>query len=179
MASQLVTPSVGTPLGAPDVADHLRLTDYDQFYLDGLIEAATGYVEGFLEKALLPQTWELTLPEFPDGFINVPVLPLRSVESIKYIDPDGVEQTLDPTRYETDTGSGRIIPIYGKRWPSTRNQLNAVTARYEAGFDEVPEQIKTAILLVVGFLYENREGQGDALDQDATIYNLLYRWKSL
>jgi len=85
------------------------------------------------------------------------------VNSLKYFDTDGVEQTLtEGTDFLVDNESepGRITPAPDTGWPATQNRPNAVSVEFVAGFGDaskVPQGIKQAILLMVGHWYENRE----------------------
>ncbi len=96
------------------------------------------------------------------GFeMYLPFPPLQTVDSIKYIDQDGIQQTLASTEYKVDTSSepARIVPAYGKTWPATRNEINAVEVTFTCGFGAaaaVPEGIKSWIKIRVGSMYENR-----------------------
>lgn len=88
---------------------------------------------------------------------------LQSVTSIVYIDTAGDSQTWDAADYQVDANRvfPRIAPAYGESWPSTRDQMNAVTitAVYGYGDDwnDVPESIRHAILIMTGDGYEHRE----------------------
>lgn len=103
----------------------------------------------------------------PDGLtlseIYVPLPPLQTVDSIKYWDPSGTLQTLDPATYIVDNVSepGRIVPAPSSSWPSTLNRINAVEVRFTAGFGgsgaSVPSGIIDWLLMMTGTLYENRE----------------------
>jgi uncharacterized phiE125 gp8 family phage protein len=126
-----------------------------------LIKAARIQAENYTLHALVTQTLELVLDAFPTGGIELPMPPLQSVTSIKYIDDDGVEQTLGASLYsvDTDTIPGLITPAYDEEWPTdVRDQVNAVRVRYVAGFgaaSDVPEDIRTWIKIRVGTLYDN------------------------
>lgn len=97
------------------------------------------------------------------GYEIIPgVPPLQSVESITYIDTDGVTQTLAPTAYKVDVAStmGRIVPAYGTTWPMARNEINAVEVSFTSGYGDpvdVPRGIKNWMLIRIGTLYANRE----------------------
>lgn len=102
----------------------------------------------------------------PTGFtgyeVILPFPPLVSVDSIKYIDASGVQQTMPSTDYKVDDVSepARIIPAFGKAWPTTRQEANAVEITFTCGFADkaaVPAGIKTWMLIRIGTLYENRE----------------------
>ena len=89
----------------------------------------------------------------------VPVPPLQSVTSIKYLDTAGAEQTLASYTYRVDAvrEPGRIALDYGKYWPSTYPVMNAVTVRFVAGYATVPEPIRWALLMLINELYEQRQ----------------------
>lgn len=97
--------------------------------------------------------------------IELPLGPVSAVLSIKYIDPDGTELTLDPSTYALD-GYRRTAVIrlaYGASWPSTRSQFDGTKVRYRAGYaiDNsppalVPEPILHAMRLLVDHMIENR-----------------------
>lgn len=103
--------------------------------------------------------------------IYLPFPPLQTVDSIKYIDQDGVQQTLVSTEYKVDTASepARIVPAYGKAWPATRNEINAVEVTFTCGYGAlntatppvwapaaVPEGIKSWMKIRIGSMYEHR-----------------------
>lgn len=127
------------------------------------LAAARGIVEEYTRRALITQTWELTLEAFPcSGVIDLPRPPLIAVSSIQYVDENGDTQTLDTSLYTVDTSTGRIARTYGASWPSTNpQQPAAVTVTYTAGYGgtgaSVPAPICAAILLALGDLWERRE----------------------
>jgi hypothetical protein len=102
----------------------------------------------------------------PDGVTGYEIIPgvaqLQSVESVKYIDTNGVQQTLDPSQYKVDTVSpfGRVVPAYGTSWPSARNEINAVEVAFTSGYgnaDAVPMGVKKWMLIRLATMFENRE----------------------
>jgi uncharacterized phiE125 gp8 family phage protein len=142
---------------------HLNV-DYadDDTLIQAMIDAATAHCDGpggFLGRAIVEQTWELVLDEFPENEIRIPLPPLIAVQSVKYDDGDGVEQTISSGDYTVDTASepGWVLPEASGTWPATFDGINAVRIRYRAGYLTVPSDIKAAILLYVGSLYANRE----------------------
>ncbi len=86
--------------------------------------------------------------------------PIQSITSVEYVDTDGATQTLASSGYQFDA-KGRLSPSYGNSWPSTRSQYDAVTVTYIAGethAGNVPEDIKHAMLLMIGAADVAREG---------------------
>lgn len=163
MPARLITAPAVEPVTLAEAKAHLYVTHSDDDAIIGAyLAAAREDAEHRLQRALVEQTWELALDAFPNVIV-LPMAPLASVTSIKYLDADGVEQTLDPATYyvDTDAEPGELVAKYGESWPSTRAERNAVRVRYVAGYGAdgrfVPAAIRQWILLRVGALYENRE----------------------
>ena len=173
-------PPAEYPVSIEDVCDSLRLEDDEgDRFIERLIAAATRTVEQKTQRALVSQKWEFIIDGFPgsancDGtflkknsaIISLPLPPLISVESIKYIDVNGVEQTISPADYVANFSSflGGVYPAYGKAWPSARNQPQAVRIAFTAGYGDaadVEPDLSLAIALLVGHYNENREASSD------------------
>jgi len=89
-----------------------------------------------------------------------PVVPANL--EVKYVDAAGALQTLDPAEYQVRTSEepAELVPAYGKAWPGTRNQKDAVEVRYWAGYataEEVPAAIREAIAIFCATQAANRE----------------------
>jgi uncharacterized phiE125 gp8 family phage protein len=163
-------------------------TAYDMSEVAPLITAARQSIEENLGRAFPRQQWKLTLDAWPStGIIELPRPPLASLvedmgddlttsNGITYVDHDGNTQTLDPASYVVDATStpARIGPAVGVTWPALANRIAVVSVTYTAGVTAVDEQIKQAILLIVGDLYKNREAQADdVLNENRTVQWLL------
>jgi uncharacterized phiE125 gp8 family phage protein len=166
----LVTPPPEPPIGVYDLRAHLRIDEADEdALLESYIEAARLHLEGprgWLNRALLTQTWDWTLDCFPLGpgrVFHVPLPPLQSVASITYLDADAIQQTLAPSAYVVDTRTepGRIQPVSSTSWPTTYAQFNAVTVRFVAGFgpvqEDIPQPIRQALIGLASDYYEHRD----------------------
>ena len=132
--------------------------------LAGLIQAAREYAEGYQNRALCTQTWELVLDDWPRGdYVDIPLPPLQSVTDIKYKDNAGTETTWAATDYIVDTDSfvGRVALAYGCSWPNTiLYSVGGIRIRFVAGYGTaayVPQVVKQAILLLAAHWYENKE----------------------
>lgn len=167
------------PVSVVDAKAHLRVDiTADDLYIGGLVTACRELVEEHLQRKLITQTLELTLDRFPpssfflplhhdhsfdhgrDPSIYLPRSPVSSVTSIQYIDDAGVLQTLAASEFKVDLKSlvPRIVPAFGKEWPTTRAEINAVTVKFVAGYGAdgtfVPKPIIHAIKLCVGTYYD-------------------------
>jgi uncharacterized phiE125 gp8 family phage protein len=126
----------------------------------------------------LPVT-QLSGQWYPDrASIRVARPPLVSVSSITYIDGFGNLQTVDPSIYNVDTTTprGRIAPAYGQIWPIVRQQLASVQVTYTAGYADassVPETLKTAVKMMVLWMYEHRGDDNMQFRLPLTVENLM------
>jgi len=165
----LVTPPALEPLDLGDAKEHCRVdTSEEDRLIYAYIGAARRYVEEFTNRQLITATWELWLDHFPCGCgIEIPLPPLQSVVSVKYLDTAGVEQTLATSEYIVDTPAGevavpgRLTPAYSVVWPSTHPVINSVKVQFIAGYGlsplQVPQGLKSAIREYVATLYQFRE----------------------
>lgn len=164
MPAVLVTAPVEEPVTVPEAKEHLRLeTSADDNLVLARLTAARQTIERRLGEFLVTQTWDVYLDEFPaDGVIRLPVGPVASITHVKYEDADGDLQTVTSTDYRLDAVSipARLTPAYGVAWPSPASVTNAVVVRVVVGYgtaNAVPEDLKAAILMLLGHWYENRE----------------------
>lgn len=167
MALKLITPASALAVSLAEAKLHLRVTgSAEDALIEALVVAATEMAEQATGTAIMPQTWALTLDAFPGSF-ELKLPPVASVSSIQYFDADGVLQTLGSALYTLDAAADQapayVVPAYGTSWPATRNQVNAVTLQFVAGYANaaaVPDSIKAWIKLQVGAMYENRQASG-------------------
>ena len=161
MSLRLVTAPTTPALSLAEAKAHLRVdSNAEDTLIESLVTAATDMAEQQTRRALMQQTWELTLDAFPTAF-ELTRVPVQSIASVKYTDTSGVEQTLDPSAYTLDTSDGYgfayVKQAYGTEWPSARE---GVKVRYVAGYADaaaVPEPIVQWIKLMVSTMFDNRE----------------------
>lgn len=161
MSLALVTPPAADAVTLADLKAQLGVSGASQdALLTAVLKAAIQQIDGaagWLGRALVLQTWELTLDDFDCEKIRLPLAPFKEIVSVKYVDANGVEQTLDPANYSTSTGEPALLyPSYGNTWPATRCQLDAVKIQYRCGYGAdssfVPDPIKAAIALQANYL---------------------------
>lgn len=164
MLTQLSPPSA-EPLSLAEAKLHLRV-DADITEDDGLIAAlivtARQQAEHRTGRALISQQWRYAVDAFPVDSLDLPLPKLQSVQSVTYLDSNGVRQTLAGGDYEviTDELVGRLVPAFGKSWPACRLFPGSVQVSYTCGYGaavDVPQSIKAWMLLAIGAWYENRE----------------------
>jgi len=157
----------------------------DSALITNLIGTALEDCQDFQNRQFITATWEYWLDEFPSkNQIDIPLPPLQSITAIKYYGTDNTEYTMAATDYFVDTKSfvGRVVLAYGKTWPSTvLRPGNGVYIEFIAGYGvtatDVPKAVKSAMLLMIGHLYKNREaildGTVDAKELPMGIKHLL------
>jgi uncharacterized phiE125 gp8 family phage protein len=169
MALKLYTAPAAEPVTLTEAKAHLRVEHTsDDTLITALIVAARTHAEAFTRRAFVTQTWDYFADAFPedDGAILLPLPKVQSVSSISYVDDNGTTQVWSSSNYLVDVESepARVTPAYDVSWPTTREQINAVTIRFIAGYGNaaaVPQAIKQAMLLIIGHLYEHREAVSD------------------
>lgn len=188
------TPPTAKVLTTAEAKIHLHedLDDCENdLYIDALVQSATDQVEIFCSRALITQTITLLLDCFPWNskmdVIYLPMVEIQNVESLKYIDEDGVQILLDPSLYQVDLLSepGRIVPAPDESWPATQiRRINAVEVIYKAGYgdtaDDVPEAIKSAMKLLIAGAYEMRESETDIkVEKNPAVERILWQYRQI
>jgi uncharacterized phiE125 gp8 family phage protein len=160
----LVTAPDGEPLTAAEAKARLNIGDeVTDAVMEAYITASRQQIDGadgWLGRALMTQTWQYNLDEFPScdgGKVYIPLPPLREISEVSYLDSagdpvvmvvnDDYQVVMGPRPY--------IVPAYGTTWPSVTCRADAITIEFIAGYgdsDEVPEPIRTAIALGAGHL---------------------------
>jgi uncharacterized phiE125 gp8 family phage protein len=147
-----------------------RRIDYteEDDLLELKLRAAIDAIEGpsGVGIVLITQKWRLSLDAFPHcwpRYITVPLGPVQSIDSITYTDDAGAPQTLAADRYAFDLDASplRIDPVRSTTWPVIHCRPGAVKIEFTAGFgdtpDDVPADLRAAVLLTAGHWNENRE----------------------
>lgn len=170
MGLKLITAPANDPANLEEAKAHLNVTfSDDDDLIEAMIAAATKHAEHFTGRAFIDQTWDFYLDAFPSGdTIEIPQPPLIEVGGVFYLDGNGDEQEFASSNYAVDDVSspGRLRLSTSASWPTIKDTLNAVRIRFRCGYldlgnsppsDNVPEDIKKAILMEVGTLYMQRE----------------------
>ncbi len=165
MQLKQITAAQDAPVTLAEARAHLRVdSTAEDTLITSMITSATEVAEQLTGRAIMPQTWELTLDSFDDGIVLTRP-PVRSITSITYVDTAGATQTLSASLYRLradDFGAATVTPVYGQSWPETLDDTDTVTVRFVCGYaseDSVPQPIKSWILLQVGSMFENRESE--------------------
>lgn len=162
LAPVLITPPAEQPVSLAEAKAHLRVTSNDDDALIGsLIKAATAKLDGYsglLGRALVTQTWAIDLDRFGDR-LRLPLRPIQSIETVKYYDAAGAQQTLAGASYAllADAIGSYVALVPDASWPSTYGRSDAVRVTFVAGYgdpEDVPEPLRLAIKVHVQMHYD-------------------------
>ncbi len=166
----LVTPAAAEPVSEAQARVHARIGTPSQLEAEDILlklQAARSDRESFTQRQFLTATWRLSLGCLGRRIIELPKPPLRSVSWVKYYDLDNVQQTLASSNYVVTAPAGEragkgfiaFDPYY--IFPNVYDRPDAVQIEFVAGYGStpasVPASLRSAILLVFGELYANRE----------------------
>lgn len=129
----------------------------------GMISAVVGEIDGpdgWLGRAIGPQTIELSLDCWGLRHMRLPLAPIIELVAVKYTDTDGVEHTVDPSNY----GKTGDFIWFKPSWhpPRLGDYPEPVRIQYRAGYDgetiesggtgEIPSKVLQAVTLSVQYL---------------------------
>jgi len=157
----LVTASAELPVSVEDVKVALRIAEYDgngavlagelDAEIESQIKAALAHYQGWngiLGISIMAQQWRQDFDAFA-RCLYLPVGPVAATGmSVTWRDADGVEGTVNAASYVLlIDGGGRAFVKFDRdfSFPDNLDENAAVSVSYTAGFDEVPEDLKSAI----------------------------------
>lgn len=162
MVAILVNAPQAEPVTLGEAKAHARVdASHEDEKVAALIAAARAEVENRTGRALMRQTWRLVRDAVPiGGVIRLAPAPLISVDAVTIYGGDGMPNVIAPQDYEVDLFSspGRLRLGSGRFWGArAMNGIEVdITCGYPAAGD-VPAPLKQAILLLVGYWFEQRE----------------------
>jgi len=167
------------PITVAEMKVHLNESS-DAF--DGLIlsylTAARRKVESDTGRALVNQTWTLSLDRAPAGGrpIILPIGPVVSVTSITEYSTADVSAVVATSVYRLDSSSvpARIVLKDNQSWPSGLRPENALAVVFVAGYGTTAAAVSDtplvqAIYLLVGHWYMTREAVHVGNEQIASV----------
>jgi uncharacterized phiE125 gp8 family phage protein len=151
--------------------DYLRV-DYseDDTLIQSLIDTARIRLEQYASVAMTART--LKVVAYVDEFIELPYAPINTISLVEYWDgEDWVAMTV---------GDYRVLGDTYKKVYFTSTLMSDFRFTYTCGYATTPESMKTALLKMVGDLYEYRESSVESSKPSAnltTAYELMKPYK--
>lgn len=164
MPSILVTPPAQEPISLTEAKAHLRMVHNDEDALiASLITASRRHVEAQTGLVLIAQEWQILIDEWPlAGTVDLATAPLLSVDEVAIFGEEDDKAVVDPAHYYADLASRppRLMLRGSRLWPAPARAGNGIGITVTAGFgisgDNVPSELRQAILLLVAHWYEHR-----------------------
>lgn len=196
----LVTAPATEPVTTAEAKAWARIdgTD-DDAVIAGLIVTARQATEEYLRRSIISQTWKLTLDlscsglrDLPEGVYDLPMTalygglprtiplpkgPVVSITSVVTYDLSNTASTYATGNYRVDASGDRLVLNYGAIWPNTIRPQAGCEITYVAGYTTVPQPIKTAIMIHVASLYEQRGMCEDPMALPPAVQSLLGRYR--
>lgn len=185
----LVTGPASEPVTLAEAKAHARIdSDTENDYITALIVAARELVCRLTGRAMITETWKLTLDRWPgdeqeewwtgvrDGAlsqltgtsIEIRKAPFLALTSVEYLDEAGSATTVDSSIYYASPAPGEFGKVTLKRgqvWPVLYRNDGTVVVTFTRGYGSsasaVPNGLKHAIKMLVAHWYQNREPASD------------------
>lgn len=173
------------PIDRAEVKSHLRVVAASQdSILNIYIKAATTWAENYTQRKFINQTVKVYYDTFPVE-IFLPLGKVSAVNSIKYYDVNDQIQTLNSNLYQKDlvkVPSRITMKDSNGSFPDTKDsKYNAVEIEYVCGYgnspNDVPADIKNALLLIIGDSFSSREDRSEDLSISKTSLHLLSSYR--
>jgi len=175
-------PALAVPLA--EVKAFLRIgTSEEDALIAGLVRSAAETCEAFTGRALIARPVEETL-RAARAWIRLGATPVRSIEQVARLDPDGLPEPLPAVDYAIDidaAGDGWVrLPGAGGVLPTGRAGRIRVSYRtgMAAGANGIPEALRHGIVRLAAHLYTHRDS-ADAPGPPAAVTALWRPWRRL
>lgn len=167
MNLQQTTYPSALPITLHAIKDHLAIendeTAFDDLLAD-YIRAAAAYLQAECHVTLISTTYVAYWDNWPESdVLKVPLWPVSSITSLKYLNTAGVETTISGLQTDLISCPCRVRQAASSTgWPSLQTDtLNRVRLTFVAGYgtDErlIPDMIKHALKMMVAHWFRNRE----------------------
>ncbi|MEO8883893.1 MAG: head-tail connector protein, partial [Devosia sp.] len=176
------------PVTLDEAKAFLRLDTTDEDPLvTSLITAARLHIEGISGRALLSQGWRTVLDCWPPGgVVTLPVGPLLSLTAITAYDADGnaTELATDDVLVAANATPVQLFVPPGFGSAAILRDRQAIEIDYVAGYGsdggDVPATLRQALLILVGYWFENRDsviiaGSGSVIPDGFDLLVAPYR----
>jgi uncharacterized phiE125 gp8 family phage protein len=161
MPSLLLTAPAIEPVSLDEAKAYLRVeTSDDDDVIGALISGSRIHVEAQTRRALITQSWRITLDAWPaDGRLQILPAPLQTLTAARVYDVDNNAHDVDTQGFVLDLGGSGLafapwaLPVPGR--PAFGIELDVTVGYGDAAID-VPEPLRQAIRLLIAHWYENR-----------------------
>ena len=152
--------------------------------ITGYINAAIATAENYIGRSINEAKFKITTSAFVNN-LQIKRGPISAIDSIKYFDEAGDEQTLpsEEDLYELrplDEYQDELFYEDFEDLPTVQDgKSNAVTINITTGYasgEALPADIRSAIYLLIGTFYENRQDSVENLPKASSVLLNPYRY---
>ena len=172
------TKLISTPLPAVSLAEaksYFRiLHDDEDVDISRVIRAAQEKAEQITNRVFVKSTFEMTVDNF--SAVELEKTPFLSVTKIEYISTDDSTKEVTDFDYEINMIDDRALVTVSNAPSDLKSGRGNVIITYEAGYEIVPSQIQSYILIEGLTMFENRhliKAEGEIDDGSAKYYHHL------
>jgi uncharacterized phiE125 gp8 family phage protein len=127
------------PVTIQDVKVQARVDNStrDDVSIAGFLVAARMTVEKLTNRSLLPQTWSLSLQQWPTDRILLPRAPLIGVDHVTWTNIGEEQRIVDPLSYAVNLSGdpGSVVLRFGQIWPpEPLSPSSPVKVQFKAGY---------------------------------------------
>lgn len=186
LVEQTTVPTAALPVA--QFKDHLRLgTGFaDDGVQDAVLEAylrsAIAAIEARTSKALLTRSFTWTLTAWRDLAAQaLPLGPVTAITGLSIVDRLGAEEVVDSAKFvlEPDlhrprlASTGYALPVI----PVGGTAVIAFDAGFGATWDELPADLRQAVMLLAALYYENRGTHAGEAPMPMGVTSLVARYR--
>lgn len=162
---EITTSPATEPVTTDELKTFARIDGSDEdTMLEGFIQTVRKATENYLGRGLIEQTITLKMDWWPGIQVELPQPPLIAITRIATLDEDDTETTYSSDNYYiiTEGSPGLLVIKNGIAIPTNTTRytggfLIVYTVGYGDAASDVPELIKTGIMLWASELYETRK----------------------
>lgn len=153
------------PVTLAAAKQYLRIDAADESFDDEiatLIAASRADIEIICNTRLITQEVLLQADSFAD-LEHLPIGPVQSIETLKYVDSAGDEQLLASADYELVEGplQAQIIRVSGVTWPTIADRPDALRVTATVGYGDagtdLPRDLYFVVLAAIRAKFDGRE----------------------
>jgi uncharacterized phiE125 gp8 family phage protein len=188
MRYTLTTAPTTTPITLAEAREWLAVQSgvtSDDSAITQIINEVTAYAESrFNGRKLINQTWEITLDEDEiEDVIDLRLVPLVSISSIKTYNDAGTESTVDSTNYLVTTGERpRVSLTSSGSWPTDLRDYDCMKITAVVGYGSsntsIPEDIVMLLRGLVLHFYHSK-GTGIMETVSGQVMSIPYVYTTL
>ncbi|MAS44758.1 MAG: hypothetical protein CML43_16805 [Rhodobacteraceae bacterium] len=185
-------PAAVAPVDLDAFAAHLRVASGfagapdEAALIERCARAAGAGIEGLVGKRLIRRRFKWTVSRWRDpARVAIPLAPVAQVNAVTVIDAEGVWQSVDSDRWVLIPDGfrpvlagrgGRLLPGI----PADGVAEVEVVAGYGDAPEDIPEELRQAVMLLGAQYYEQRHAAAEGLDElPCGVRDLVARHREL